>query len=162
MKNINLVLTFTFFSVLLSGCGMTGPLYKETAVGKAERIVKEAQRDLKRAERDLDNVKRDERLEREEREAAIIKDNQMACENGDETACLIEETRLNHIKCEEGDEAACQIEEMKIEMAKCAAIEAAGEECQPELSEDKIEEGSIKEDTKKETKEGSQESDNKK
>ena len=140
MKKINLILTFTFFSVLLSGCGMTGPLYRETSVGKAERIVQEAKRDLKRAEQDLNNIKRDERLEIEAREAKIIKDNQMACADGDETACLAEETRVNTLKCKEGDKSACQIEEAKIEMAKCAAIEAqSGEGCEPELNEDKTE-----------------------
>lgn len=141
MKNINLVLTFTFFSVLLSGCGMTGPLYQESSVGKAERIVKEAKRDLKRAERDLENVKRDERLEKEARAEAAIKDNQNACENGDETACLVEETRVNTIKCEEGDKVACDTEKMKIEMAKCAATKNTTDDaCQTEVSEDNIDE----------------------
>ena len=139
MKNINLVLTFTFFSVLLSGCGMTGPLYQESSVGKAERIVKEAKRDLKRAERSLENIKRDERLEKEALAAAVIKENQTACADGEEAACLIEETRVNTIKCEEGDKSACQIEKMKLEMAKCGAIEASTSEvCHPEFSEDSI------------------------
>ena len=145
MKKINLVLTFTFLSVLLSGCGMTGPLYKETNVGKKERLLKEAKHEVRLAERELGRAKKEEKLEQEAEAARVIQQNQADCEEGDEMACFKEGNRINAQKCKEGDESACEVEDLKKEV-ECDA--SSSEKCEADASDENTE--ITKEDTEME------------